>query len=70
MCVFSLLVAELVTGGCLPRSDTPAGLQQGDKGRKPQLHLSLWVFTLCVVGSSLGVSERWKGRRTSPTSWT
>ena len=48
MCVFSLLVAELVTGGCLPRSDTPAGLQQGDKGRKPQLHLSLWVFyTLC-----------------------
>ena len=32
MCVFSLPVAELITSGRLPRSDTPGGLQQGEKG--------------------------------------
>ena len=31
MCVFSLPVAELVTSGCLPRSDTPGGLHKGKR---------------------------------------
>ena len=51
MCVFSLPVAELVTSGCLPRSDTPGGLRQGEKGVRN--HNFIYVcgvfFTLSLI---------------------
>ena len=51
MCVFSLPVPELVTSGCLPRSDTPGGLRQGEKGVRN--HSFIYVcgvfFTLSLI---------------------